>query len=256
MSNLGRSALVVGMSFMATACGKKGPLIYPDMLIAAAPSAVTVQQSGSAVKLQFSLPDKNRAGRTIHGVAGVKISRRSAESDKKDVCRSCAADYRYLQTLYLEQLPTNTQRFGNHLITIDSGVVAGNTYSYNVCPFTVDGVDGLLTTTPDVRVTTPLPAPSLKIESLPTEIKLQISPHPNTSSNTIGYNVYRLSGENVRSYQPLNKEPLKNSDYADTVLERGIQYRYLVRALVRQLSGDVIESAESNEVEGMLKDDE
>lgn len=256
MNALGRLVLVVGLSLMATACGKKGALIYPDMLVPAAPAAVTALQSGSVVKLQFALPDKDRAGRPVKGVAGVKISRRAAEAARKDVCRSCMTDYRLFQTLYLDHLPANTQRFGNRLVVLDGDVGAGNTYSYSIVPFTADGVDGASSPAADVRVAAPLPAPVLKIESLPTEVRLQISSQPLISGSLLGYNLYRSSIATARSYQPLNREPLKGSEYVDGVLERGVKYRYTVRALIMLASGDIAESAESIEVEGMLKDDE
>jgi predicted small lipoprotein YifL len=256
MKALGRSALVVGFSLMATACGKKGALIYPDMLVPAAPAAVTALQSGSSVKLQFTLPEKDRAGRPLHGVAGVKISRRAAESAQKDVCRSCMTDYMLLLTLYLDHLPANTQRFGNRLVVLDSDVTAGNIYSYRIVPFTTDGVDGASSPTADVRVATPLPAPFLKIESLPAEVKLQISSQPPITGRLLGYNLYRSPAATARSYQPLNREPLKGKEYVDGVLERGMKYRYTARALIMQAAGDIAESAESIEVEGMLRDDE
>ncbi len=256
MSRFGRTALVVGLSLMATACGRKGALIYPDMLIPAAPAAVTALQSGSVVKLQFALPDKDRAGRPVKGVAGVKISRRAAEADRKDVCRSCTTDYSPFLTLYLDHLPATTQRSGNRLILLDSDVTAGNAYSYSIVPFTEDRIDGAPFTTSDVRVTQPLPAPVLKIESLPAEIKLHISSQPQIAGRLLGYNLYRSSAATARSYEPLNRELLKGNEYVDAALERGVKYRYWARALMLQVSGDIAESAESDGVEGMLKDDE
>jgi predicted small lipoprotein YifL len=256
MSGLRRSALAVGLLLMATACGKKGPLIYPDMLVPAAPAAVTALQSGSSVKLQFALPDKDRAGRPVQGVAGVKINRRAAEAAQKDVCRFCMTDYMLLLTLYLDHLPTTAQRFGNRLIVLDGDVSAGNSYSYSIVPFNADGVDGASSPTADVRVATPLPAPFLKIEPLPTELKLQISSRPLVPGRLLGYNLYRSSVATARSYQPLNREPLKGDEYVDAGLERGVKYRYSARALIMLTSGDIAESAESIEVEGMLKDDE
>jgi len=256
MIGCGRTTLIVGMSLMATACGKKGPLIYPDMLVPAAPAAVTVQQSGAAVKLQFTLPEKDRAGRPVQGVAGVKISRRAAETDQKDVCRSCMADYTLFRTLYLDHLPGTSQRFGNRLIVLDGDVTAGNSYSYNLVPFTADGVDGAPSTTADVRVLAPLSAPVLKIESLPTEVKIQFIPQSLLSGRLLGYNLYRWSVSTARSFQPLNREALKGIEYVDSTLERGVAYRYAAKALILLTSGDIAESAESNEVEGKLKDDE
>ncbi len=256
MNVLRRSVLFVGLSLMATACGKKGALIYPDMLVPAAPAVVSAQQSGSVVKLQFTLPEKDRAGRPVQGVAGVKISRKAAETAQKDVCQSCMTDYMLFQTLYLDRLPTNVQRFGNRLVVLDGDVSVGNSYSYSIIPFTADNLDGASSAVSIVRVATPVPAPFLEIESLPTEVKLQISSQPLISGSLLGYNLYRSSATTARSYQPLNREPLKGNAYVDAVLERSVKYRYSARALIVTTSGDIAESLESQEVEGMLKDDE
>lgn len=257
MSYIGRSALIAGMSLVATGCGKKGPLIYPDMLVPTAPSAVTAQQSGSAVKLQFALPRKDRAGRPVDGVAGVKISRRTTEAGQKDVCPSCTTDYILFRTLYLDHLPADTERIGGQLILRDSDVNAGNVYSYRVIPFTTDLVEGVSSVHADARVDTPLAAPGLKIESFPTELKLFLSYNTTLKSGRlIGYNVYRSSGTAPQSYVPLNSAPVKGNEFVDTGLERGVKYRYSTRAVVTRASGGVAESVESHEVEGMLKDDE
>ena len=256
MSGQWQAALLVGLSLITVACGKKGALIYPDMLVSAAPTAVTVQQSGTVVRLQFTIPDKDRAGRPLHGVSGVKISRRTAEVDQKNVCKSCLSDYRLFQTLYIDHLPANTQRFGSRLIAVDSDVSAGNIYSYLVVPFTSDGVEGVSSLAAEARVISPLQAPDLKIQSFPVEVKLRISLQPLMSGTLLGYNLYRWPAETARSYLPLNREPIKGNEYVDSNLERGLKYRYSVRVLIQLASGDIVESAESNEVEGMLKDDE
>lgn len=257
MNGLGRSMLVAAMSMMATGCGRKGSLLYPDMLVPAAPVAVKAQQSGATVKIQFELTGKDRAGRQLlDGVAGVKISRNAAESVQMDVCRSCMTDYRLFQTLYLDHLASTSQRFGNRLVVVDSDVSAGNTYSYNIVPFTAGGVNGAPSPIASVRVVPPAPAPVLKIESHPTEVKVQISSQFQIDGRLIGYNLYRSSGTGDRSYLPLNGEPLQGNEYVDATLERGVKYRYSVRALIKPVSGDIAESDESVEVEGMLTEDE
>jgi predicted small lipoprotein YifL len=256
MSALGRTALIVGISLLATACGRKGPLIYPDMLVPAAPATVAAQQSGSAVKLSFAVPDKDRTGRPVKGVAGVKITRRAAETGQEGVCRTCMADYRPFLTLYLDHMPATTQRFGNRVVLIDGDVSAGYSYSYSIAPFTADGVDGASSSTANVRVTAPLPAPVLKSVSYPTEVRLHFSWQPQVSGRLLGYNLYRWPVAAVRSYEPLNREPLKGNEYIDSGLERGVRYRYSTRAVMVLESGVVAESAESGEVDGMLKDDE
>lgn len=256
MVPVGRLTLAVGLSLLLAACGRKGPLIYPDMLVPAAPSEVTAQQSGNAVKVLFVLPEKDRAGRPLQGLSGVKISKRSTDAAQTDVCRSCTSDYRLFRTLYLDLLPTDTQRFGNRVIMIDSDVNAGNIYLYRIVPFTADGVDGAASTIADVRMGHALPPPAVSIESFPTEIRIHFSWQPQVSGRLLGFNLYRASGGLPRSYQPLNKEPLQGDEYVDSALDRGVKYRYITRALLIMESGVVAESAGSQEVEGMLKDDE
>ena len=248
--------LAVAVAATTTACGRKAALIYPDMLIPAAPSDVSVQQSGPAVKLIFTLPDKDRAGRTLPGVAGVKISRRSAEGGQKDVCPACTADYRLLETIYLEHLPPVVQRFGNRLVVLDSDVIAGNTYSYRATPFTADGVEGALSAPAEVQTVSALPAPELTIDAFPTEVRFSLKANLPATAKLLGFNLYRSSGTGSRSYLPLNREPLTGGTYADATLERGVKYRYSARMLILPASGGVVESLESNVVEGMLKDDE
>lgn len=257
MNIFGRSLLLVVFSSMLTACGKKGPLIYPDMLVPAAPVSAAGYQSGPFVKLQFMLTDKDKAGRPVQGVTGVKIRRKGSETVQKDVCQSCLTDYLLSQTVYFDHLPGTAQRIGNQLIYFDSEVRAGNSYSYLVTPFMGDGTDGASATIADIRVTTPLPGPELKIESLPTEVKITFSGQPPVAGRLLGYNLYRTTGDGgSRSYQPLNRQPLKNSEFVDSSLERGVKYRYTGRAVITLTTGGIAESLESYEVEGMLKDDE
>lgn len=257
MSVNGRLALIIAFSMIAAACGRKGPLVYPDMLVPAAPAAVTVQQFGSAIKLQFVLSDKDRTGRPAQSVAGVKINRKISADGQRDECKSCTTDYTLFKTLYLDHLPANTQRFGGRLVFVDSEVLSGVAYSYSIVPFTADGVNGASSAATGVRVgAVPLPPPVLSVESFPTEVRLKTSVYPLIAARMLGYNLYRSSGTGPGSYLPINGDPLKGSEYVDGVIERGVKYRYTARALVVWPSGDVVESDESNMVEGMLKDDE
>jgi len=256
MSRIVRSAVVVGLSVMASGCGRKGPLIYPDMMIPAAPAAVSVQQSGSVVKIKWTLPDKDRAGHQVKDIAGVKISRQTAASDQKNVCRACTTDYSPLQTYYLNSLPPTAQRFGNRLIALDNDVSAGNSYSYRIVPFTADGIDGAASSISTVRMDIPLAPPQLKLESFPTEIKVHITSQPYLNGRLLGYNLYRQSTAVNQSYQSLNQEVLKQGDYVDSTLERGVKYSYSARSVVKQGSGDIVESAESQAVVGGLREDD
>lgn len=254
MSIIVRSMLLVGTLLMIISCGRKGALIYPDMLVSAAPSQIDVRQSGSVVKLQFTLPDKDRGGRPLKNLAGVKISKLTKDAMEKKVCRLCTTDYRPFRTLYLDALPADTERIGSRLIVPDTDVNEGNLYSYRVIPFDKNGIDGAPSVSTDLGMFGTIPAPTVLIASTPTELNLQISSPPEGAWQLIGFNLYRSSPKSPRSYLPLNKEPLKGDKFIDTTVERGLKYRYSVRYLMRLGSGGIVESIASEEVEGMLKD--
>lgn len=256
MSVVFRLITLASLTLLSAGCGKRGPLIYPDMLLPAAAAAVSAQQSGSAVRLQFAITDKDRAGRPLHGVAGVKISRRVTEATQTDVCRLCTSDYRPFRTLYLDHLPTDTQRFGNQLILLDADVTPGNLYSYSILQFTPDGLAGAPSEAADASVAAPLSSPSVKATSLPTEVRLQLSYSHSQTGKLLGYNLYRRTESGESSYLPINSEPVGGGEYVDTTLDRGVKYLYSARVLVRSEAGVVMESAASQEVAGMLKEDE
>lgn len=244
------------LTLALSACGKKGPLHYPDMLLPGAPGAVTVSQSGSAVKLQFVLPDKDRGGRKLTGLAGVKISKRQSDLPREQLCNACLADYILFRTLDLGLLPAEVQRFSSRIVILDSDVATGKTYSYSLVPFGADGLDGSASNPVTISPVTTTPAPLIKAESFPTEIRISFASLPPPVGRFVGYNIYRRTQQDIASYLPLNREPLSGTEYIDSGLARNTPYRYTVRSVVRLENGDVIESLLSNEVAGMLKDDE
>ncbi|HIJ86156.1 MAG TPA: hypothetical protein HPP97_00570 [Desulfuromonadales bacterium] len=249
------SALIFCFALLTAACGRKGALIYPDMLVPAAPSYASGQQSGLAVKLKFALPDKDISGKSLQGVTGVKISRMESETGKV-VCRSCLADYLLLRTVYLGNLPPGIQRFGNRLILLDSEVKPSHSYSYRIAAFTADGADGASAAIDGVHIGSPFSGPVLTAESHQTEIRLQYAMPSPASGRVLGYNLYRSTTAGGISFQPLNRELLKDKEFVDRSLARGVKYRYTARALLEVTTENVVESLGSAEVEVMLKDDE
>lgn len=256
MRLLEKLALLGGFTLAMTGCGKKGALVYPDMLVPAVPASASAIQSGSAVKISFDVPTTDRAGNRLNGLAGLRINKREGYSTPEQTCRSCMEDYRLFRTLYLDLLPNGTQRFGNRLVTLDGDVNAGRQYSYIVVPFTRDGLDGAASSHVVVQVAKEQVAPVLQAESYPTEIKIIFSSLTPEDGVLVGYNLYRTLQNDSFPLQPINKKPIDGKEYVDSVLARGAVYCYLARAVVRLRSGVIVESMASNEVEGLLKDDE
>jgi predicted small lipoprotein YifL len=242
--------------FSLTACGKKGPLIYPDMLTPAAASDVSASQSGSSIKLQFVLPETDRSGSKLAALAGVKIKKREGDFNKESDCSSCMTDYHLFRTLYLDVLPEGTQRYGNRILLLDGDATIGKTYSYFVVPFTKDGADGLASNQVSVKIVQPTFPPVIRAESFPTEIKISFVTLPPILGQFLGYNIYRAAQEDLMPSLPINREPIIKNDYIDSGLERNITYRYTVRTILKLDTGSLLESPVSNLVDGMLKNDE
>ena len=248
--------LMITLIFSLAACGKKGVLYYPDMLVPSAPTATSVSQIGNSVKLQFVLPDEDRAGRKLLDLGGVKINKRESDSDQEQFCISCMTDYRLFRKLYLDLLTEGAYRYGKRILVLDGDVSAGKTYSYSVVPFTKDGVEGLASPQVSARVVQPTMPPILQAESFPTEIRISFVSLPSIVGRFLGYNIYRTAQQGMIPYLPINKEPLKGKDYTDSGLGRNVKYHYMARTVVEMESGNMVESPVSNIVDGMLKDDE
>lgn len=249
-------ACLLFIALAVTACGKKGPLLYPDMLVPAAPSDVSVQQSGSSMKLSFVLPSKDQAGRNFSDLSGVKIIRKDEAAGQIPGCSSCTTDFSPFRKLNLDLLPPDTRRYGSLLVLIDADVHTGRAYSYRVAAVTKDNQEGALSAPVAAVMTLPPLPPVLQVISQPTEIQLEFSGLPPVEGVIAGYNVYRVLKGEAFPFQPLNRELLSSNRFTDVGLERGTSYSYGVRTVVRLPSGGRVESGLSNVVEGRLKDDE
>jgi len=248
--------LLIFCTLVATACGKKGPLIYPDQLVPSSPTTVTVRQSGPGIKLSFVLPDKDRAGQSLKGLAGLKIFKRETQTGQEQACNACSDDFKLFKTLYLEKLDINARRYGDLVILQDSDVVMGQDYAYKVIPFMKDGVDGESSEPVSVTMLQAPPSPVIKAISSPTEIQLTFAEPPLKEEKFAGYNLYRTVKGEAMPYLPINKVPIIINTFTDSGLKRRITYSYGARAVIRATSGALVESALSNEVSGMLKDEE
>jgi predicted small lipoprotein YifL len=239
-----------------SACGKKGPLIYPDLLVPAAPSNVSAQQTGNSIKLSFILPSKDLAGRNFNGLSGVTIHKRDEPRGSLPACTACTTDFSVFRTLNLELLPPEVQRYDRQLVLLDSDVQAGRTYTYRITTIAKDGTEGAgsISAAADM-IAAPLP-PVLQVVSQPTEIQLEFVGLPMREGAIAGYTLYRTLKGEMFPLVPITREPLHGNRFVDVGLERGASYIYRARTVIQLPSGALVESGPSNEVEGKLKDDE
>lgn len=249
-----RIALLLMISLLLTACGKKGALIYPDMLVPASPGSFSAMQSGDHVKLSFALPNKDRAGRRVHDIAGAKIFRLESPSGQAPVCRNCTG-YELFRTFYPE-IPGDARQYGSLVVMLDGNVRQEREYTYKAVAFTRDGIDGEATAPLHVAMAPLPPPPSLRITPTITELRLEFKGGVPAGSTLVGYNLYRKQKGEPWPYLPLNAKPLAAAEFVDTGLDRRETYHYVARSVLRLPTNQTVESLPSNEVEGILKNDE
>lgn len=250
-----RIALPLFILLTITACGKKAALIYPEMLAPATPATFSARQFGNSMKLSFVLPRKDRAGRSLKGLSGVRILKREAIAGQGPECGACTADFNLFRTLYLD-VPGETQRYGDLLVLLDGDVRVGREYTYKVVTFTKDGVDGEATAPVLTAVVQPPQPPVLQLHPSPTEMLLEIGGKAPVETTFVGYNLYRAGKGEAMPLLPLTREPVAMNSFTDTGLDRREVYTYTARTVVRMPSGGLVESGPSNAVEGALKEDE
>lgn len=228
--------------------------MYPDMLIPAGVDRLTIQQSGQAATLSFLLPEKDRAGRPLKRIAGVKVFRR-AESSVSAECGSCEDGFSLLRTVYRDR-PEQGQIVGRRVVLVDDDVKPGVRYRYAVVVMDGNGDDGARSDTVAATIIDPPVAPGLMVTAGPVEISLAITPSPVSSEYlVVGYNIYRWREQDAVPLTPLNREPISSLTYEDGGLERHQVYCYGVRTLVRTPVGSLVESGMSQRVNTTLKDE-
>ena len=248
---------VLIISLLASACGKKGALIYPDQLVPEAPGFVTLRQTGQAMVLSFVLPRKDLAGHHLTDLSGVKVIKREAIMAQGEECsNACIDPLSVFRTIYADVQDERSKRYGSTVVTLDSNVTIGNRYSYLLVPFTKNGVDGQKSAPVKAAMQEPPKSPELKAVSAPTEIILKFSGELPFTGTFLGYNLYRTTRGEAMPFIPLNKAPLQVSSYTDSGLDRHRIYIYGARTVVQMPSGEVIESILSNQAEAALKNEE
>jgi len=249
--------LLAAVPLCITGCGKKGPLIYPDLLVPAAPSDLEARQTGLAVRLSFALPSKDMAGRRYDGLTEVRVARRTESADQAPVCTACSDDYVSLRTLDLRALPADVERYGSLIMLLDGKVTSGRRYSYRVTSIGSEGLEGGTSASAAVVVGDAPPPPVLQVANHPTEIHLEFVGLPPERGTISGYLIYRSVKGTPLPQQSLTSKPVSANRYTDQGLDRNTTYVYGVRTVaVRNGVGQVVESDLSNLAEGRLKDDE
>lgn len=244
-----RSALLTTALLCTAGCGKKGPLIYPDQLIAQPPQ-VRLEQSGSQLRLSFELPVRDRAGHRLNDLESFQIERRVCTDLN---CTGCASRYQPVKTIVLSN-PAPAERQGNVIRWYDTDARTGELYQYRLQTMQKGGLAGTFVTSPVVGIQ-PMPhSPALSVASVSGgTIVLKLDGAAPESSKLLGFLLYRAEGQ--LPLQQHSAALLPVGSYVDQQVQPGHVYRYQARMVVRRHDGIVAESDLSAVVSAHLFDD-
>jgi predicted small lipoprotein YifL len=242
--------LFMAALLVASGCGKKGPMLYPDVLIAQPPQQVTIEQSGATLRLSFDLPTKDLAGRKLEDLEAVQIARRVYQNND---CVSCQDQFIDLLKIDLA-LPAPAQRMGNRIVWVDSDIRSGERYQYRLKMVQKGGVAGGVATSPMAKIQPLPPVPVVKAHAVfGGLIVVVLEGKPPLDTSLAGYRLYRADGK--APAQPLAVLAAGTSRYEDQAVQHGVVYRYGARMLVKREDGVVAESESSELVSISVVDD-
>ncbi len=211
-----------------------------------------VQQQEDRFLVSWSRPTAQKGGGALKDLAGFQLFRREILPPEED-CEECPTAYRPVTTVDLEYLQ-GVAVVGNRYVFTDAGLEQGKSYRYKVFSHKKDGTVSP-PSNPAGRKMVPCPAPpGLRGTSSLDHVKLEWgSVLPPAQGSIEGYNIYRKESGAPGYLSPLNGTPVRETTFEDKHLEWGKRYDYAVRT-VAAAGGETVESALSNEVEGVLTD--
>ncbi len=235
---LRRTLAASAATLLVTAgCGKKGPLLYPDSLVAQPPQQVSVAQRGASLRLSFVVPQKDLAGHRLKDVEAVRILRRVCRAAD---CRGCQEPFQPLQRIGLA-FPGSAERIGNQLSWLDSDVRIGETFQYRLQAEQKDGILGDATDTSPARVGVMAAAPQVSAAAVfGGAIRIDVAGLTPGGLSLVGYTLLRREGQGP--FSPLATLASGVSRYEDQAVQLGKQYQYAARLIAKRRDGLIVES--------------
>jgi len=243
--------IFVGITFLLTSCGKKGPLIPPEALAPAPIGNLKVSQVGDGFSICLTPPSSDATGKALKNLAGVRVLKREVLPPDED-CEECPTAYHLFQIVDLE-FPTNAMRYGNLYCLTDTDLAGGKTYQYKAVSFQVDGTTSRDSNRARKKFIHPPAAPALNSVPSTTGVVLEWTSPPKPESGTAaGFNVYRGLAADRIPPDPINDKPVTGNRYEDQTVSLGTKYFYEVRSVIK-IDDETAESESSNIVTGEMK---
>lgn len=212
-------------------CGRSGPPVVPVLVEPSPPTDLTALVRSRAVVLAWTKPATNVDGTPLKYLAAFRISR------QQTVPQSSAPSV--IATVNVEK-PENAVVSGNRYAFTDSRVVVGGRYTYSIESVSRRGVAGPPSAEATALVTVEIEAPSrLRAEAGERAIRLSwVAPTRRVDTSPLAvvprYNIYRGTSPGRYDPSPVNREPVRGTQFQDADLVNDQTYYYSVRAVESQ----------------------
>ena len=155
-----KKVIVLSLVLFLAACGKKGPLIYPEAQVPVAITDLKVEQQGERFLISWSQPGREEGGERLRNLAGFRLFRREVLPPAED-CEECPTAYRLIRAVDVEYL-RDAVRLGSGYLTADADLAEGKTYQYKIVSFKRDGTESGPSNKARKKMAAPPAAPKLK----------------------------------------------------------------------------------------------
>lgn len=233
------------------ACGVPGPPVPPVVKIPAAPTGLTVQQSGERVLARWTLPKLYTDGTRLPGPPRFELLRAFTSEqtlEEKDFRQQAQVVYTLPSTVVESFLHNGVVVIPDVLGAATLTREAGHYAVYGVRAVNEKGQDAGLAPLASVRVY-PVPVPIARLDAHVTEraIELRWQASTETTGGTpleaiAGYEIFRSESGAEESFALVGTSP--SARYDDRDFRFGARYTYMVRTLA-QFDGQTVESGNS-----------
>ena len=245
-----RAVILTAILLLASGCGRKGKLVYPDQLLAKPPQ-VDVQQLGDSIELAVLLPSSDMTGKSLTDLTGVILGRRVTGVPAKV---GCTEPYIPLSKVDLAAPVPPAEKRGGTLVWTDMHVKRGQGYQYRVQTVQSGSSLGTAVESRPVVVHEPPASPTVKAVTLFGGF-LRITPSgvPYNDGVIRGFTLYRREGLNGELVQ-IGTVAVGGS-FTDQSVTRGVVYQYQARTIVTLKDGEQIQSQLSPLVSAVVEDE-
>ena len=228
------SVVFILLILFSPACGKKGPLRMPEMVVPQAVRDLKARAEGNAIILSFGIPVKNTDGSPLTDLRGFKILR--SVRKLSEGCESCPRKFVPLTDIEYQRAAGLLPVKGEKKEFRDSSVSPGMEYHYKVLSFNAD--DEFSKESNSAKAywdLPPAPVQSLTVQAGNGMVNLQWGKVNSLADGSLCrepllYNCYRTDEGTQFLFAPVNDQPVEATAYQVIDLKNDQLYTFRVHA--------------------------